>query len=42
MIKLIRLGRIAANLPPRVLKPSQTPLATDLGLFQLPRQQLKL
>ena len=33
MIKLIRLGRIAANLPPRVLKPSQTPLATDLRPF---------
>ena len=33
MIKLIRLGRIAANLPLRVLKPSQTPLATDLRPF---------
>lgn len=33
MIKLIRLGRIAANLPPRVLKPSQIPLATDLRPF---------
>lgn len=33
MIKLIRLGRIAANLPPRVLKPSQTPLATDIRPF---------